>query len=87
MVRERGVEPLHRLVLDPKSSASTSSATLANFQSTIIEKCRSHVKILWVVELFFIFLRKAFYYPLVRKTEIVIVAYDDMIQYLNHEQP
>ena len=29
MVRERGLEPLREIPLDPKSSASTSSATLA----------------------------------------------------------
>ena len=37
MVREGGVEPPHRKAPDPKSGASTSSATLAsNFQSSSI---------------------------------------------------
>lgn len=37
MVRERGLEPLQEIPLDPKSSASTSSATLAQgYQSQVL---------------------------------------------------
>lgn len=36
VVRERGVEPLREIPLDPKSSASTSSATLAQVGDKLV---------------------------------------------------
>ena len=36
MVQMKGVEPLHRLALDPKSSASANSATPAFYLKLVI---------------------------------------------------
>ena len=85
MVRERGVEPLHPRVLDPKSSASTSSATLAGgmyclaFQapcqgSTVNITLKSLLKFLYETP------DEAF----VGKTVIGVMPYDHVIEDLNH---
>ena len=82
MVREGGVEPPHRKALDPKSSASTSSATLAHrtyCYDLFINVSRANL----LIELLFKFSYKALNKPFICKTEILIVPYDNMIKDLD----
>ena len=85
LVRERGFEPLHPKVLDPKSSASASSATLAQrdiFSWFLQTVSRDYRGIESLFKVFHVTANKA----LVCKTVIGVVPNDQVVKHLDHQE-
>ena len=84
-MRERGFEPLHPKVLDPKSSASASSATLAQqgifswFFQTVSRANRGAESLF---KIFKVSPNKAF----VCEAVIGVVPYNHMVEHLDHQE-
>ena len=85
LVRERRLELLRIAPLDPKSSASTSSATLARWESyfdAFKRSCQGLRDLKPLLKL----IDEIFDEPLICETVIGIMAYNHMIEHLDHQE-